>query len=53
MRHPTKYADGVAVSGLTVLTANEIVAGAFVAGRISRITGTGANMKVRVLFGIN
>jgi hypothetical protein len=53
VRHPTKYADGVAVSGLTVLTANEIAAGAFVAGRISRITGTGANMKVRVLFGIN
>lgn len=53
VRHPTKYADGVAVSGLTVLTAAEIAAGAFVAGRISRITGTGANMKVRVLFGIN
>jgi len=40
------------IPGLTVLTAAQIAAGAFVAGHISRITGTGTNMKVRVLFGL-
>ena len=40
------------IPGLTVLTPAQIAAGAFVAGHISRITGSGANMKVRVLFGL-
>lgn len=40
------------IPGLTVLNATQIAAGAFVAGYISRITGTGVNMKVRVLFGL-
>lgn len=40
------------IPGLSVLTAAQIAAGAFVAGHISRITGSGANMKVRVLFGL-
>ena len=40
------------IPGLTVLNATQIAAGAFVAGHISRITGSGANMKVRVLFGL-
>ena len=61
VRHPTKYANAEAanangsliIPGLGVITAAQAAAGCFVAGRISRITGTGANMKVRVLFGIN
>jgi len=61
VRHPTKYANANAnaadgtliIPGLGVLTAAQVQHGCFVAGRISRITGTGANMKVRVLFGIN
>lgn len=53
VRHPTKYADNsIVLAGLQVLSDAEIAAGAFIAGRISRITGTGANMKVRVFFGI-
>ena len=61
VRHPTKYANANAaanngsliIPGLGVISATQAAAGCFVAGRISRITGTGANMKVRVLFGIN
>ncbi len=41
------------VAGLGIIDAAQAAAGCFVAGRISRITGTGANMKVRILFGIN
>ena len=61
VRHPTKYANAEAanangsliIPGLGVISPTQAAEGCFVAGRISRITGTGANMKVRVLFGIN
>ena len=39
-------------SGLGVLSQEQVAAGAFKVGYISRITGTGANMRVRILFGI-
>jgi hypothetical protein len=54
VRHPSNYSDdNIKLSGLAILTAAQIAGGAFVVGRISRILGTGANMKVRVLFGLN
>ena len=39
-------------SGLAVLSSAQIASGAFKAGYISKITGTGTKMRVRVLFGI-
>lgn len=64
VRNPLKYTlnaeaagaahnDNYVVPGLGIIDAAQVAGGCFVAGRISRITGTGANMKVRILFGIN
>lgn len=61
VRHPVQYANANAaaangsliIPGLGIISDAQFQGGAFIAGRISRITGTGANMKVRVLFGIN
>lgn len=39
-------------SGLGCLSNDQLTGGAFKVGYISRITGTGANMRVRILFGI-
>lgn len=39
-------------SGLGCLSTAQLTGGAFKVGYISRITGTGANMRVRILFGI-
>jgi hypothetical protein len=66
VRHPSKYASAavgkvagnahadssLVIAGLGVLSNTQVKDGAHVVGYISRITGTGANMKVRVLFGL-
>ena len=66
VRHPTKYAtaadqkvagnahadSSLVIAGLGVLDNAQVKDGAHVVGYISRITGTGANMKVRILFGL-
>lgn len=66
VRHPTKYATAadtkvagdahgdntLVIAGLGVLSNAQVKDGAHVVGYISRITGSGANMKVRVLFGL-
>ncbi|MGA1353690.1 MAG: hypothetical protein ACO32I_02745 [Candidatus Limnocylindrus sp.] len=61
VRHPLKYSNANAanangsliIPGLGILHNDQVAGGAFVVGRIARVLGTGANMKVRVLFGIN
>jgi hypothetical protein len=58
VRHHKDFADanygtGAYIqSGLGVLSAAQFAAGAFKVGYISRITGTGTKMRVRILFGI-
>lgn len=66
VRHPSLYASAASgktagqahadtdlvVAGIGVLSNAQVKDGAHVLGYISRITGTGANMKVRILFGL-